>query len=376
MRKILYISGTRADYGLMRQALFAIRKHPGLKLEIIVCGMHLMPEFGMTVKDIIKDGFKIHRVPVVSRKDNLESMARFAGELTKELPAFITRINPDIILVLGDRAEMLAASVVGAYLGIPVVHIHGGEVSSTVDESSRHAITKLAHLHLPATSMAAKRIIRMGEEPWRVRVVGSPGLDAIKKERISSPAVLYRKYRLNSSLPVVLAIQHPVSVEIKRAARQMKDTLQALEELKCQAIVIYPNADAGGRAMIRVIKQYKNNPLIRAYKNIPRADYLGLMKIAAAMVGNSSSAIIEAPYFKLRAVNIGTRQFGRERAGNIIDANYGKENIKAALKKALRAGRLKKCVSPYGRTGTAERIAAILATLRINEKLLQKRMSY
>jgi len=216
----------------------------------------------------------------------------------------------------------------------------------------------------------------MGEEPWRVRVVGSPGLDAIKKERISSPAVLYRKYRLNSSLPVVLAIQHPVSVEIKRAARQMKDTLQALEELKCQAIVIYPNADAGGRAMIRVIKQYKNNPLIRAYKNIPRADYLGLMKIAAAMVGNSSSAIIEAPYFKLRAVNIGTRQFGRERAGNIIDANYGKENIKAALKKALRAGRLKKCVSPYGRTGTAERIAAILATLRINEKLLQKRMSY
>lgn len=376
MRRILYISGTRADYGLMRQALLAIKKCPGLKLEVVVCGMHLMPEFGMTVRDVIKDRFRIHKVYVVFRGDNKESMASFTGEIADKFSRLFSRIKPDIVLILGDRAEALAAAVVATYLAIPIVHIHGGEVTSTVDENSRHAITKLAHLHLAATAMAAKRIVRMGEDPWRVRVVGSPGVDALAKEKFASRKTLLAKYGLNASKPILLVIQHPVTSEIKLSGRHMQATMDALKELGHQAIVIYPNADAGGRRMIEVMNKYKIYPFIKIYKNIPRSDYLGLMKTASVMVGNSSSAIIEAPYFGLMAVNIGTRQSGRQQAGNIINVGYTKKEIRTAIRKALRMPKLTGRSNPYSRKGTAAKIADILARLVINPRLLQKKMRY
>jgi UDP-hydrolysing UDP-N-acetyl-D-glucosamine 2-epimerase len=304
-------------------------------------------------------------------------MVNFLGEFILKLAENIKDIKPDIILILGDRAEMLAAAIVGAYLMIPVAHIHGGDVSSTVDETVRHAITKLSHVHLAATKKAAKRIIKMGEGSWRVHRVGAPGLDKILSKDLISKNEISKKYNLDVSRPVLLVVQHPVTAEVEDAQRQIRETMEAIRELGYQAVVIYPNADTGGRRMIEVIRRYGKRPFIKIYKSIPHEDYLGLMKISSAMIGNSSSGIIEAPSFHLAAVNIGTRQEGRERAKNIIDVDYSKNKIKSAIIKALYdkkfKEKVKRCKSPYGEGKAGERIAVILSGLKINGRLLQKR---
>jgi UDP-hydrolysing UDP-N-acetyl-D-glucosamine 2-epimerase len=380
MRKILYISGSRADYGLMRETLFKIKKHPNLDLEIVVTGMHLMPEFGKTINEIKKDRFKIHKINAIYEEDNKESMAKFLGKFIVILLKKIKKIKPDILLLLGDRAEMLGGAIVGAYLTIPTFHIHGGEVTSTVDEPVRHAITKLSHIHLVATKNSAKRIIKTGEDPWRVFVVGAPGLDSILNKKLISPKEIAKKYGLNLSKPILLVIQHPVTTELDDAGRQMKETMEAIKELGYQTIIIYPNADAGGRKMIKVIKKYEKYPFIKSFKSIPHQEYLSLMKIASVMVGNSSSGIIEAPSLHLPVVNIGKREEGRERAENVIDVNYNREEIKRAIKKAIYdkkfKKKVKKCKNPYGNGKAGIKIVKILNEIKLDKKLLQKKMTY
>jgi len=380
MRKILYISGTRADYGLMREVLFSLKKNPKLKIEVVATGMHLMSEFGETLNEIKKDGFKIHKINAIYEEDNKESMANFIGKFVQLLTGKIKQIKPHIILLLGDRGEMLAGAIVGTYLTIPVAHIGGGEISSTVDEITRHAITKLSHIHFSTTKKNAKRIIKMGEDPWRVFVVGAPGLDGILNEKLFSKKEIAQRYNLDLSRPILLVIQHPVSSEIEKTGRQMKETMEAIKELSYQAIVIYPNADAGGRKMIKVIKEYERYPFLKTFKSILHKDYLSLMRIASVMVGNSSSGIIEAPSFKLPVVNIGKRQEGRERAENIIDVDYNRIKIKKAINKALYdkkfKGKVKKCRNPYGDGKAAIRIVNILSKVNIDEKLLQKKIIY
>jgi UDP-hydrolysing UDP-N-acetyl-D-glucosamine 2-epimerase len=379
-RKILYITGTRADYGLMRFVLREIEEHPKLELEIVATGMHLMEEFGMTVEEVEKDGFKIHEIDATYENDNKESIANFIGKFIQLLTKKVKEIKPDIILLLGDRGEMLAGSIVGAYLTIPIAHLHGGEITSTVDEFARHAITKLAHIHLPATELSAKRIILMGEESWRVHVVGAPGLDLILNENLIEPMELAKKYNLDLSEPIILVVQHPVTTEVEDAPNQIRETLEAFSELKYQTVLVYPNADAGGRKMIEVIKEYEKYPFIRAFKSIPHKEYLSLMRIASVLIGNSSSGIIEAPSFSLPAVNIGSRQEGRQRAENVIDVDYDKEQIKAAITKALHdedfREEVKNCKNPYGDGKAGVRIADILSKIKIDKKLLQKRLAY
>lgn len=379
-RKILYITGTRADYGLIRETLFAIRRHPKLKLEIAVTGMHLMPEFGETIKEIRKDRFKIHKITAIYKEDNKESSAIFIGKFIQLLTKKIKKIKPDIILLLGDRGEMLAGAIVGVYLGIPVAHIHGGEVTSTVDEISRHAITKLSHIHFPATKSSAKRLIKMGEDVWRIYVVGAPGLDSILKQKLFSKEEMAKKYNLDLKKPIILVIQHPVSEEFDKAGYQMRETMEAIRELGYQTIVIYPNADPGGREMIKVIERYRKYPFIKIFKNIPRKDYLSLMTVASVMVGNSSSGIIEAPSFHLPFVNVGSRQRGRERSENVIDVDYKRNEIKKAIKEAIYnkkfRERVKKCKNPYGDGKAGLRIAKILAGIKIDKKLLEKKLTY
>ena len=379
-RKILYITGTRADYGLMQSVLRAIEEHPKLELELIVTGMHIMSEFGMTINEIKKDGFKIHEIDATYEKDDKESMANFIGKFIQLLTKKVEEINPDIILLLGDRGEMLAGAIVGAYLTIPVAHLHGGEITSTVDEFSRHAITKLAHIHLPATEKSAERIIKMGEDPSNVFVVGAPGLDSILNENLIEPAELSKKYNLDSSKPIFMVVQHPVTTEVRDAHEHIRETLEAIVEIRHQTILIYPNADAGGRGMIEVIKEYEKYPFIKPYKSIPHKEYLSLLKMASVMVGNSSSGIIEAPSFGLPVINIGSRQEGRERAENVIDVDYDKEQIKTAIKKALDdenfKEKVKNCKSPYGDGKAGVMIADILSRIKTDKKLLQKRLNY
>ncbi|HJX05676.1 MAG: UDP-N-acetyl-D-glucosamine 2-epimerase, UDP-hydrolysing [Candidatus Portnoybacteria bacterium RBG_13_40_8] len=379
MKRITYISGTRADYGLMRNTLFEIAKHPDLKLSVIATGMHLMPEFGKTLEEIKKDGFNIYEVKAVCEKDDKAVMSRIVGELIIRFTEIFKKIKPNIVLVLGDRGEMLAGAIAGTYLGIPIVHVHGGEISSTVDEHVRHAITKLAQVHLVATRDGAERIIKMGENKKNVYVVGAPGLDDIHKDLFSGK-YLEKKFMLDLKRPFVIVTQHPVSHEFLDSEKQMRETVEAIRALGLQAIVTYPNADAGSGRMIKIIEEYRNFRTIKIFRNIPRKEFLSLMSYTSAIVGNSSAGIIEAASFKLPVINIGTRQEGRLRTINVIDVGYNKKGIFSAIKKAIYNKRfknaLKRCKNPYGDGKSGKRIAKILSEIKINKKLLQKKITY
>lgn len=379
MKKIAVITGTRADYGHLYPILKGIDAQKDLKLHLIVTGMHLMREFGYTVREVEQDFEVYAKVNTYPRADTGASVAEALGLCVAKLTEAIEELRPDVILVLGDRWEMLAAAIVGTYLSIVVAHIHGGDVSETVDEHVRHAITRLAHLHFPATKESAERIIRMGEQTWRVHHTGSPRVDIIMNHDYPDPMLVAERLGLDMSRPTILVVQHPVSVEVDQAADQIGTTMKALVELGHQAVVIYPNADPGGRRIIRVIQEYaKKYSFIKASKNLPQRDYLGLMKFADVMVGNSSSGIIEAPSFSLPFINLGTRQHGRERGCNVIDVNYDAGEIVEAVNVALNNGdfrvKIKQGGSPYA--GSGEKIANILSELKITPNLLQKKITY
>jgi len=380
IKKILYISGTRADYGLMHSVLKKIDNNPNFELYIGATGMHLMPEFGKTIQEIYKDGFKIIEIDTVYERDDRASMAVFIGNFIQDSTTLVKNLNPDMILVLGDRAEMLGGAIVGTYLNIPIIHIHGGEISSTVDEHIRHAITKLAHVHLAATQKSADRIIKMGENPKNVYLVGAPGLDEIVNGEFTSSKILAQKYQLNLKAPLLLVIQHSVSGELDMAQAQMLETISAIIEEKYQTVVIYPNADAGGRKMIEIIQSYEKHPFIHAFKSIPHPDYLGLLKISSVLLGNSSSGIIEAASLHIPVINIGSRQNGREHAANVIHVNYNKDEIKKATNRGLYdkqfLAEVKKCVNPYGNGSASDKIIKILSKIKPQKDLLQKRMMY
>jgi len=383
MRKIMVITGTRAEYGILKPVLNAIKRHPQLDLSLLVTGMHLSIEFGNTVKEIEKDGFNIDfKVDMLLSSDTKEAMAKSLGIGILGVVQAIEIAKPDMTLVCGDRNEPFAAAIASAYLTIPVAHLMGGDtaIGSNIDDSIRHAITKFAHIHFTATKGHAERIIKMGEDPWRVHVVGSPAIDSILYgEKIPSKD-LARKFNLDLKSPIILIAQHPTTINAKNAPNEIRETLEAIVELKHQTVLIYPNADAGGRKMIEVIKEYKKYQFIKMFKSIPHKEYLSLMKIASVMVGNSSSGIIEAPSFGLPVVNIGIRQRGRQRGDNVINVGYNRKKIKMAIENAIRdekfLEKVKKCKNPYGDGKTSERIVKILSEIELTPKLLQKRIIY
>lgn len=384
MRNICVITGSRAEYGIFKPVLDAIKRRKS-SISIIVVGMHISEEFGSTVREIEKDGFKIDaKIVTLHKKDSKAEMAKSVGKCVFGIAKALNKIKPDIVLLLGDRSETFAGAIAATYLNIPVAHIHGGEVSGNVDELVRHAITKLSHIHFATTKESAERIIKLGENPSNVFTVGAPALDLILNKKLIEKEKLTKKYNLDLSKPILLVIQHSVVAECNEAEKQIRETLESIielhSELNHQVILIYPNADVGGRRIIKVIKKYEMYPFIKTFKNIPYKEYLSLMRLVSVMVGNSSGGIIEAPSFKLPVVNIGTRQKGRERADNVIDVDYDKEQIKRAIKKALYdkkfIRRVKRCKSPYGDGNAGIRIANILSKIKIDEKLVQKKMTY
>jgi UDP-N-acetylglucosamine 2-epimerase (non-hydrolysing)/GDP/UDP-N,N'-diacetylbacillosamine 2-epimerase (hydrolysing) len=382
MRKIAVVTGTRAEYGVLHPVLRAIENERELQLSVVVTGMHLSHEFGYTVQEIEKDGFPIDaRIDMLLSGDTSESMAKSVGVGIIGMAQAWQHSKPHVILVLGDRVEPLAATISGAYMNIPVAHISGGDVTrGGLDESARHAITKFAHIHFAATNRSAERIIKMGEDKWRVHVVGSLNLDVILNESSFSPEALTRRLALDLSQPLILVLQHPVSTQVDEASSQMRITMEAILKVGCPTVVLYPNSDAGGRRIIEVIKEYEKHPFIRTSKSLPRREYLNLMRIASVMVGNSSSGIVEAPSLGLPVVNIGIRQEGRERGQNVIDVGHDTVQVLNAIEKALSdrefLAKVKRCESPYGDGKTAPRIAEILSHIEISSHLLQKRMAY
>jgi UDP-N-acetylglucosamine 2-epimerase (non-hydrolysing)/GDP/UDP-N,N'-diacetylbacillosamine 2-epimerase (hydrolysing) len=361
----------------------AIENNPKLELSVIPTGMHLSSEHGNTINEIKKDGFKVDAVvDMLLCNDSGAAMAKSLGIGLIGITQALEHIRPDIVLVLGDRGEPFAGAIAASHMNIPVAHVHGGDSTTggCIDESIRHSITKFAHIHFPATEGSAERIKKLGEEPWRIHTIGAPALDTILNTRLISRERLIKKFSFNADEPLLIAVQHPVTTQPENAANEMRITLEALTDLKIQTILIYPNSDAGGHSMIEVIKEYKHLQFLRIYKNLPHLEYLSLMKVAGALVGNSSSGIIEAPSFHLPVINIGIRQEGRERGRNVIDVAHDKTEITKAINTALYDEAFKKkineCVNPYGDGKASLRIVEILAGLEINQKLLQKKITY
>lgn len=379
-RKITVITGTRAEYGIFYPVLKAIQEHPKLQLSLIATGMHLSQNHNYTAQEIEDDGFLIDaKVDILFQNNTGAAMAKSVGLGILGMAQALETIKPDIILILGDRGEMLAAAVAGAYMNIPVAHLHGGEVSGNIDEPVRHAITKLAHIHFPATEESALRIRRLGEEPERIFVVGAAGLDNILNEELYSPEYVANNLGLDLEKQILLVVQHPVTTETNDAEIQMRETMEALVELGKQTVLVYPNSDAGSYTMIRIIKEYEHLPFLHTFVNIPHRMYLSLMKVASVMIGNSSGGIIEAPSFRLPVINIGSRQNGRQRANNVIDVDYKREEIKEAVFKALGKEfqqQVATCLNPYGEGNTGPKAAQILADIKLDPRLLQKQITF
>ncbi len=379
-RKIAYVSGTRADFGLMTSVLRAISQSEKLDLLLYVTGMHLMPEFGKTIEEVKLEFKNIHTINAFFKGDDRLGMADFTGDFLKKFIKVLKEDKPDFVLTLGDRPEMLCVAVACLYLGIPSGQIAGGEKTSTVDEFARHAITKLSHIHFPSTKESARRIEKMGEEKWRIHVIGAPALDVILNEQLPGRKELFRELGIEPDKKIILLNQHPVSEEWQKAGEQIRETLEAVKIFNLPVVVTYPHADAGGRKIIKEIEKERNNPLFHIFPSLEYKKFLALEREAAVWVGNSSAGMVESSSFKTPVINVGTRQLGRQRGENVIDVGYDRNEIRKAIEKSLNDKRylaeLEKIKNPWGDGKTGPRVSKILEELEITPKLLTKQITY
>ncbi|MCR4335260.1 MAG: UDP-N-acetylglucosamine 2-epimerase [archaeon] len=378
MIKVCVLTGTRAEYGLLKPVMKEIKNHPKLKLFVIATGMHLSKEFGYSVKEIEKDGFKISaRVKMNPEKDTGFSMAESMGKGIAGIANAMKKIKPDFLVVLGDRTEAFAGAIAAVYMNIPIAHLHGGDISRAgIDESVRHAITKLANIHFPATKKSAERIRKMGESNWRINIVGAPCMDTILNAKLFDKKWIGKKFGIIPEEKFIIVVQHPVTTESEKAGMQMKETLDAVIKSKVQTILIYPNSDSGARKMITQIKKQAGKQII-VCKNLSQKEYLSILKFSGGILGNSSSGVIESTAFGIPAINIGIRQDGRERSTNVINTPHDAKKIENAIRKALfDKNFIKKAKNAkiiYGNGTTGKKICQILAKTNINQKLLQKK---
>ncbi|MBE3142425.1 MAG: UDP-N-acetylglucosamine 2-epimerase (hydrolyzing) [Planctomycetes bacterium] len=379
MRSIGVVTTSRADYGIYLPVLRRISHEPGLNIRLFVTGMHLSPDFGRTVEDIEKDGFMIQeKVEMLLASDTPEDIAKSMGLGTIGFAKAFSRWKPDILLVLGDRFEMHAAAVAALPFMIPIAHIHGGErTEGAIDEALRHSITKMSHLHFVATDDFAHRVIQMGEEPWRVIISGAPSLDNLKEFVPLTLAEL--EVRVGMALPergFLLVTFHPVTLEYEQASEQTNNLLAALAAIEMPVVFTLPNADTAGKEVRKLICEFVAKiSSARAVENMGTRGYFSLMARAAAMVGNSSSGLLEAPSFQLPVVNVGTRQLGRVRAANVLDCGYEKKDIMDALYISLSLKfrtSLAGLVNPYGDGNAADRIVTLLKEVDLDKNLLIK----
>jgi GDP/UDP-N,N'-diacetylbacillosamine 2-epimerase (hydrolysing) len=379
VRTIAAITGSRGEWGYIRPVLRLIEKDPELDYRIIATNMHVLPAFGMSVREIEKDGFHIdERMFMTFDGYTSATMAKSLGCLLMELPTTLQRMKPDLILLAGDRGEQLMGAIAGQHLGIPVAHIQAGELSGNVDGIVRHAITKLAHIHFAANEEFAERVRRLGEHEFRIFITGAPLVDELVSGAFTSEHELRTKYRLHQDKRLILAVQHPLTEEESQAGQQIEETIEALNEINWPAVIIYPNGDAGSE-LIRSRLEKLKRPDMRLFRNLPRQDYLGLMKIVDVVVGNSSSGIMEAPSFGKPAVNIGRRQNGRPQAANVVNVRSGKDEIVAAIRVATSSEFVAKARSarnPYGDGTASQKIVDIMKNIEIDRRLLCKEMAY
>ncbi len=384
-RKICVVIGSRANYGSIKSVMRAIKNNPALELQLVVCASALLDRYGEVVKLIEKDGFHVdERIFMLVEGETLVTMAKSTGLGLMELSTVFENLKPDVVLTVGDRFETMATAIAAAYLNIPLAQTMGGEVSGTIDESIRHAVTKLAHIHFPACEQAKERIIRMGEDPANVHLVGCPRMDLV--------ADIFRQFHGQSldgnelmktgvggvfdlEKPFVLISQHPVTTEYGEGEKQITETLAAVREVGIPALVLWPNADAGSDHVargLRKFREHEDDSHFHFYKNLPSETYLRLLSKTACLIGNSSSAIREGSFIGTPAVNIGSRQQGRQRGKNVIDVGYDRISIAKGVREQVVHGSYQP--EPiYGDGHAGERIADILSRCEVS---IQKRMMY
>lgn len=377
MRRVVYVSGTRADFGLIENTLKLSQASDELDFSVCVTGMHLLQEYGYTVTEIEASGLPIYsRIPVILDGSTGAVMAKAIGQEIIAMTEVFSRDRPDMVMVLGDRGEMLAAAIAAIHLNIPVVHIHGGERSGTVDEPVRHAISKLAHYHFVATPVARERLIKMGERSDCVFVTGAPGLDGLRELAVKTKDQLCAEVDLDTRRPVALVVFHPVVQEAQEAGRQIEEVLKAVLGCGLQAMCIAPNADAGGLAIKRMLDRYSDRRDVRVRVHLSRAEYASWMAAARVMVGNSSSGIIEAATFQLPVVNVGSRQQFRERSGNVLDVPPQWTAIEAVIRRVLTGRFMGPWENIYGDGKAGTMIVSLLQTLSIGPEILRKVNEY
>jgi UDP-N-acetylglucosamine 2-epimerase (non-hydrolysing)/GDP/UDP-N,N'-diacetylbacillosamine 2-epimerase (hydrolysing) len=391
-RKIAVFTGNRAEYGLQFPILKAIEKHPNLEYILLVSGAHLDSNFGATLDEIKSDGFQIGaEIKIKMDGSNLYATTAAIGNGILEISRVLDKIKPDMMLVYADRFEGFSAVIAATQQNIPTAHIEGGDLTEggALDDSVRHAMTKLSHLHFTTNEQATNRILAMGEESWRVHTVGFPAIDLISENNFATKEEILDRFPLDLEKPIVIFTQHSITTEFEKAKKQILPSLNAIEKLTkvgVQVILTYPNNDAGGQAIADSLNDFSKKNLDNTFiiRSLGRYLYHGLLSLAresntkVLCMGNSSSGIKETPAFGCPTLNIGSRQDGRLRAINVIDCDYSADQIYQRASYALFDQEFKaKCrnlVNPYWLGGAGNKIATILANTEINSSLLRKRM--
>ena len=379
-RKITVTTGTRADYGLLRPILSEILSSKNLDLFLIVTGMHLSKKYGLTINEIKKDGFKIIASFNMLPKGNSKHLvAETLGKAVVEFSKIFNKIQPDINVILGDRDEMLASAISAYHMNIPNTHIHGGDRSGGIDEYTRHAITKISNIHFAPSQKSKERILRMGENPKYVFFTGSPAIDEVKNNKITDKKTLESKYGFKFSGSEILLVQHPVTTRIESTKNQITNSLKAIQMVNKPTIAVAPNSDTGNNVIFKHLEAFsKLHSSFMLFKSFPRSDYLGMLKNCKVLVGNSSSGIIEASYFKIPVVNIGIRQKNREKGPNVLDAEDN--SVFSIHNRLVKALKMKKqylsTASIYGDGNAAKKITEHLETIKLNHVLIEKQISY
>tara|TARA_B100001123_G_scaffold430834_1_gene551426 strand:+ start:113 stop:1261 length:1149 start_codon:yes stop_codon:yes gene_type:complete len=382
MKKICVVVGSRANYSSIKSVMFAVKKHPKLKLQVVACASAMLERYGSVI-DLIQKDFNVDsKFHMLIEGETPLTMAKSTGLGLIEMSTILKKLNPDIVVTVGDRYETMSTAIAAAYMNIPLAHTMGGEVSGNIDESIRHAVTKFAQIHFPACNSAAKRIIKLGEKSNNVYMVGCPRMDLIshsisEKNKIKIDEFLKDGVGepIDIKSPFLLVSQHPVTTEYGSSEKQIVETLNAIRKINIQAIVLWPNADAGADDLAKGIRRMRENNLLKKmhfFKNFPTDVYITLMSKTLCLIGNSSSGIREGAFMGTPVVNIGTRQRNREQGKNVINVDYKRNNIYKAILKQIKHGKYKS-ERIYGDGKSGERIAKILS--KINVKL-QKEITY
>src|SRR5882672_522671 len=377
-RKIAVVTTSRADAGHLHWILKDLAAHRQVDLRIISVGAHLSPEFGHTGKELREKGLRPQvAIECLLSSDTDIGMAKTIGVAMLGLADALGEMRPDILLLTADRYEMLAPAAVALALRIPIAHIEGGEISEgAIDDAVRNAITKMAHLHFACTQNARERIVRMGEEPWRVHFTGSPSLDQLRRNRLLTRAQVERQLKIRISSKTIVVVHHPVTL-LRDTTRESTALFAALAKIDANFVFVYPNADAGSRSLIVRTEEFlTQHPSGRLYVNLNHRLYLSLLRHSAALVGNSSSGIIEAASLGLPVVNIGIRQKGRDHVANVVDVPASASDIRAAITRT-RSPQFRKTLqnldNPYGDGHASKQIVNLLTTVTLGNKLLLKR---